>query len=59
MLQEDQDFLQIVSIVTSQLGCTIESVDGRTISINCPSGKDQEIKCAQAIEEIIEGNGGI
>jgi len=36
MLQEDQDFLQIVSIVTSQLGCTIESVDGRTISINCP-----------------------
>lgn len=59
MLQEDQDFLQIVSIVTSQLGCTIESVDGRTISINCPGGKDQEIKCAQAIEEVIEGNSGI
>ncbi len=59
MLQEDQDFLQIVSIVTSQLGCTIESVDGRSISINCPGGKDQEIKCAQVIEEIIEGNSGI
>ncbi len=59
MLQEDQDFLQIVSLVTSQLGCTIESVDGRTISINCPGGKEQEIKCAMAIEEIIEGKTGL
>jgi len=56
MLQEDQDFLQLVSIVTSQFGCTIDSVDGRTISITCPT-KDIEVACAQAIEEIIEGGG--
>lgn len=55
MLQEDLDFLQLVSLVTSQLGCTIESVDGRTVAIHCPGGKDQEVRCAMAIEELIEG----
>ena len=54
MVQEELDFLQIVSVVTSQIGCTMESVDGKTIAINCPGGKDQELKCAKAIETIIE-----
>lgn len=59
MLQEDLDFLQMVSLVTSQLGCSIESVDGRTVAIYCPEGKDQEVKCAMAIEEIIEGKNNL
>jgi len=57
MLQEDLNFLQVVSIVTSRLGCTIDSVDidGRCVSITCPGGKEQESKCAMAIGDIIEG----
>jgi len=41
------------------MGCTIDSVDieGRTVSITCPGGKEQEIECAMAIGEIMEGNG--
>ncbi|MBW2019942.1 MAG: hypothetical protein JRI58_08425 [Deltaproteobacteria bacterium] len=57
MLQEDLNFIQIVSIVTSRFGCTIDSIDieGRTVSITCPGGKEQEIECAMAIGDIIEG----
>jgi len=57
MLKQDLNFLQIVSIVTSRLGCTIDSIDveGRTVSIACPGGKEQETDCATAIGEIIEG----
>jgi hypothetical protein len=35
MVQEDLNFLQVVSIVTSRFGCTIDSIDleGRTVSI--------------------------
>jgi len=57
MLQQDLNFLQIVSIVASRLGCTIDSidVDTRTVSITCPGGKEQEIDCATAIGEIMEG----
>ena len=57
MLKQDLNFLQIVSIVTSRLGCTIDSIDveGRTVSIACPGGKEQETDCAAAIGEIIEG----
>ncbi len=59
MLQEDLTFLQIVSIVTSRIGCIIDTIDieGRSVSIICPGGKEQEIKCAIAIGEIIEGKG--
>ena len=58
MLQEDLNFLQVVSIVTSRLGCTIDGIDleGRAVSITCPGGKEQEIECATAIEEIIGKN---
>lgn len=57
MLREDLNFLQVVSIVTSRFGCTIDSIDleGRTVSITCPGGKDQEVECATAIGHIIEG----
>ena len=57
MVQEDLNFLQVVSIVTSRLGCAIDSVDieGRCVSIMCPGGKEQEMECATAIGDIIEG----
>jgi hypothetical protein len=57
MLQEDLNFLQVVSIVTSRFGCTIDSIDveGRTVSITCPGGKEEEVECATAIGDIIEG----
>ncbi len=57
MLQEELNFIQVVSIVTSGMGCTIDSIDieGRSISIICPDGKEQEMECAMAIGEIIEG----
>lgn len=57
MLREDLNFLQVVSIVTSRFGCTIDSIDleGRTVSITCPGGKEEEIECATAIGDIIEG----
>lgn len=55
--QEDLNFIQVVSIVTSGMGCTIDSIDikGRAVSITCPGGKKQEIECAMAIGEIIDG----
>ncbi len=55
MLKEDLHFLQVVSIVASRMGCTIDSVDadGRTVSITCPLGKQQEIECAAAIQDIM------
>ncbi len=57
MVQEDLHFLQVVSIVTSRFGCTIDSVDieGRCVSITCPGGKEQEMECATAIGDVIEG----
>jgi hypothetical protein len=57
VLQEDLNFIQVVSIVTSGMGCTIDSIDieRRTVSITCPGGKKQELECAMAIGEIIEG----
>jgi hypothetical protein len=57
MLKQDLNFLQIVSMVTSRLGCTIDSIDveARTVSVTCPGGKEQETDCAIAIGEIIEG----
>ena len=57
MVQKDLTFLQVVSIVTSQFKCTIDSIDteGRTVSITCPGGKEEEIECAMAIGNIIEG----
>jgi hypothetical protein len=57
MVQEDLNFLQIVSIVTSRFGCTIDSIDieGRSVSITCPGGKDDEMECAMAIGDIIQG----
>lgn len=57
MLKQDLNFLQIVSIVTSRLGCIIDSidVDARTVLVTCPGGKEQETDCATAIGEIMEG----
>lgn len=54
--QEDLNFIQVVSIVTSGMGCKIDSIDikRRSISITCPGGKKQEIECAMAIGEIID-----
>jgi len=59
MLQEDISFLQIVSTVTSQFGCSILDVDleERVVSITCPGGKEQEVECAMAIGEILEEGG--
>ena len=56
MSKEELNFLQVVSLVTSHMGCTIDSVDidGRNISIHCPKGKEQEIECATAIGNIME-----
>ena len=55
MSKEEFNFLQVVSLVTSRMGCTIDSVDidGRNISIHCPKGKEQEIECATAIGNIM------
>ena len=55
MLQEDLNFLQVVSVVTSRLGCSIDSIDieGRTAFITCPGGTDQEMECATGIEQIM------
>ena len=57
MLKQDLNLLQIVSIVTSRLGCTIDSIDveARTVWITCPGGKEREIDCAAAVGEILEG----
>ncbi len=57
MVQKDLVFLQVVSIVTSRFKCTIDGIDteGRTVSITCPGGKEEEIECAMAICDIIEG----
>ena len=57
MLQQDLNFVQIVSIITSGMGCKIDSIDikGRSVSISCPGGIEQEIECAMTIGEIIEG----
>ena len=56
MLKQDLNFVQVVSIVTSGMGCKIDSIDikGRSVSITCPGGREQEIECAMAIGEIIE-----
>ena len=56
MSEDELNFLQVVSLVTSRMGCTIDSVDmdGRNISIYCPKGKQQEIECAAAIGNIME-----
>jgi len=56
MSKDELHFLQVVSLVTSQMGCTIKSVDidGRNISIYCPKGKQQEIECATAIGNIMD-----
>ncbi|MDY6989209.1 MAG: hypothetical protein SWQ30_14255 [Thermodesulfobacteriota bacterium] len=56
MSEDELNFLQVVSLVTSRMGCTIDSVDmdGRNISICCPKGKQQEIECAAAIGNIME-----
>jgi hypothetical protein len=39
------------------MGCKIDSIDikGRSVSITCPGGIEQEIECAMTIGEIIEG----
>ncbi|NVM20924.1 MAG: hypothetical protein HWN68_04005 [Desulfobacterales bacterium] len=57
MLQEDLNFVQVVSIVASRFGCTIDSIDieTRTVSITCPGGTEQEIECAIAIGDVMEG----
>ena len=57
MVQKDLVFLQVVSIVTSRYQCTIDGIDteGRTVSISCPGGKEEEIECAMAIGDILEG----
>ena len=57
MLKQDLNFLQIVSIVTSRLGCTMDTIDveARTVSITCPGGKEEETVCAAALGEIMEG----
>ena len=58
MLKEDFSFLQVVSVVTSGLGCSIDSIDinGRRVSITCPGGKRQERQCAEAIGDILQEN---
>ena len=57
MVQKDLIFLQVVSIVTSRFKCSIDGIDteGRTVSITCPGGKEEEIECAMAIGDILEG----
>ncbi len=57
MLQEGLNFIQVVSIVTSGMGCTIDSIDieGRSVSTTRPGGKEQKMEYAMAIGEIIEG----
>ena len=56
MTEEELNFLQVVSVVTSRMGCIIDRVDidGRNISIYCPKGKRQELECASAIGNIME-----
>jgi hypothetical protein len=56
MSEDELNFLQVVSMVTSRMGCTIDSIDidGRNISIYCPLGRQQEIECAVAIGNIMD-----
>jgi hypothetical protein len=53
--KEELNFLQVVSLVTSRMGCTIDNVDidGRNISITCPRGREQEMEVAMAIGDIM------
>ena len=56
MIQQDLDFVQILSIVSSRFGCTIDDIDfeNRSVAISCTSGKDQEIECAMALGDILQ-----
>ena len=58
MNQEEIEFLNIVSIVAAQHDCTVDKIDleTRTISLTCVGGKAQEIKCAVAIGDIVNGS---
>jgi len=53
--KEELNFLQVVSLITSRMGCTIDNVDidGRNISITCPRGREQEMEVAMAIGDIM------
>ena len=47
----DVEFIQLVSLAASQAGCMVDLIEGKTININCPEGREQEEQCAYAIEE--------
>lgn len=53
--RKELNLIEAVSIICAQQGCTLESIDGRTINIHCPGGKEQEIKCANAVQQFMEG----
>jgi hypothetical protein len=55
MFREELSFLQVVSLVTSRMGCTIDKIDidGKNISITCPRGRQQEMEVAVAIGKIM------
>ncbi len=57
MYQNEIQFLNIVSMVASQYDCTIDEIDleTRTVHLTCAGGKTQEIKCAVALSDILDG----
>ncbi|MDY6952933.1 MAG: hypothetical protein SWE60_15595, partial [Thermodesulfobacteriota bacterium] len=54
---EEIEFLNIVSMVAARYDCAIDKIDPetRTVSLTCFGGKRQEVRCALAISEIVEG----
>ena len=57
MSKEEMDFINIVSMVAAVYDCTIEDIDfdTRTVSLSCAGGKSQELECAIAIDDIVNG----
>ena len=57
MSKEEMDFINIVSMVAAVYDCTIEDIDfdTRTVSLSCAGGKAQEVECAIAIGDIVNG----
>ena len=58
MTQEDLNFLQVVSVVSSRFNAVIDEIDleNRQVSITCPGGKMQELGCAVMMGEILNQN---
>ena len=53
--QAEAEFLSIVASIAARFDCTIVKVDfrTRTVYLDCPAGKAQEVKCAHALADVL------